>query len=102
MAYHPLDPDLVRHLLKGEVDELTARNQERIAQIKSTPCPRCGASLHPKLNAQSLFVDSDPLPRMLMSCECGFESTADTHVIIDRGSATKVKDPFPIIRGNDE
>lgn len=102
MAYHVLRPELVRHLLEGEVDELTPRNKERIDKIKRTPCPRCGASLHPKLNAADPYSERDPLPRMLATCECGFEQDIETGLIIDRGSAAKVKDPLHIIRVDDD
>lgn len=98
MTYYTLRPELVRHLLKGEVDELTDLNAERINKIKSTPCPRCGSSLHPKLNEEHPFAPNDPLPRMWMSCECGYLADAKSGLIVDRGSAMKVKDPVPIIR----
>jgi RNase P subunit RPR2 len=101
MAFHVLHPDLARHLLEGEVDELTPLNTARIDKIKRTPCPRCGASLHPKLNTRSLFSEHSPLPRLLATCECGFEMDSESGLIVDRGSAAKVEDPLPIIRVKD-
>lgn len=98
MAFHVMHPDLVRYLLKGEQDILSDRNRERIDKIKSTPCPRCGASLHPKLREKDGFTDRDPLPRLWMTCECGYMADAETGMIVDRGSATKVVDPLPIIK----
>lgn len=101
MAFHVLRPELAQYLLHGEVDELTDANIERINKIKRTPCPRCGASLHPRLNARLTFTRHSPLPRLLATCECGFEQDFETGVIIDRGSAAKVKDPLPIIKRED-
>lgn len=98
MAFHVMNPDLVRYLLLGEVDSLTPLHEERMQKIKRTPCPRCGASLHPKLaEGLSVFDPSDPLPRMFATCECGFVQDIRTGMIVDRGSATKVKDPLPIV-----
>lgn len=97
MAYQVLPPELVLHLLKGEVDVLTPMNTARLEKINRTPCPRCGAALHAKLNQQHPFSDA-PLPRMWATCECGYEADFDSGIIVDRGSATKVKDPVPIIR----
>jgi hypothetical protein len=98
MAFHVLPTALARYLLEGEVDELTAVNEARLAKIKATPCPRCGASLHPKLNQARPFTQHAPLPRLYATCECGFIQDVDTGLIVDRGSAAKVKDPLPIIR----
>lgn len=102
MAFHVLRPELVRHLLEGEVDEITPANTERIEKIKRTPCPRCGASLHPRLNTEQPFTQHSPLPRLWATCECGFQQDPETGLIVDRGSAAKVKDPLPIIRVDDE
>ncbi len=96
MPFHVLSPELLHHLLKGEEDVLTSRQTARIDKIKRTPCPRCGASLHPKLHTAAGFGD-DGLPRMLGTCECGFVQDEDTGLIIDRGSAAKVQDPLPIV-----
>jgi hypothetical protein len=98
MAYHVLSPELARYLLEGEVDELTPANNARIAAIKRTACPRCGSSLHPKLNMENPFSERDPLPRLWATCECGFQQDPETGLIVDRGSATKVQDPLPILK----
>lgn len=102
MPFHVLNPDLVRHLLQGEVDELTSANDARLEKIRKTPCPRCGASLHPIINARDVFSSRDPLPRLLATCNCGFEQDAETGLIVDRGSAMKVEDPYPIIKVDED
>lgn len=98
MAFHVLNPELAEYLLRGEVDELTDANTERLNKIKRTPCPRCGASLQPRLNTDHIFSEHSPLPRLLATCDCGFVMDTETNVIIDRGSAAKVEDPLPIIK----
>lgn len=101
MAFYTLDPALLQQLLQGETDVLTDAQRARIDKIKRTPCPRCGASLHPELRSDQPFQPDDPLPRMWMHCECGYRADAQTGLIVDRGSATKVKDPFPLIQAKD-
>lgn len=101
VGYQVLHPDLVRYLLKGETDELTGQQEERIQKIKQKACPRCGASLHPMLNANKPFDDTQALPRLLMHCECGYLADYQSGLIIDRGSAANVQDPLPIIKGED-
>lgn len=102
MAFRVLNPNLARYLLQGEVDELTPAQEARIAKIKGSPCPRCGASLHPKIRAEAPFSEHDPLPRLLATCECGYVADHASGIILDRGSAAKVTDPFPIIRPKDD
>jgi hypothetical protein len=102
MAFQVLPPGLAEYLLQGEVDELTPLNNQRIDKIKKTPCPRCGSSLHPRINTDHTFVENNPLPRLWATCECGFQQDPESGLIVDRGSATKVQDPLPIIRVNDE
>lgn len=102
MAYYVLHPDLTRQLLHGEQDALSAANEKRITRIKDTPCPRCGASLHPRLNTAQPFSERSPLPRLLATCECGFEQDTETGLIIDRGKATRVQDPLPIVKPSDD
>lgn len=98
MPFNTLNPDLVRHLLKGEIDVLTSQNEERLNKIKQTPCPRCGASLHPRLRGGTTPFGDGPLPLMMLTCECGFEQQFESGIITDRGSAARVEDPLPIIR----
>lgn len=98
MAFLTLSPELVKHLLKGEVDQISAPHEERIHKIKATPCPRCGASLHPRLRGGTSPFGEGPLPLMMLTCSCGFEQQFESGVITDRGSATKVEDPLPIIK----
>ncbi len=107
MPYHVLNPALAMHLLEGEVDELSDRQQAQIARIKQMPCPRCRAAMHPKLNTfrmAAMFNTADrvhtlqsPLFHMLATCECGVVLDPETGLVIDRGSAAKVKDDLPII-----
>jgi hypothetical protein len=102
MGYQVLDPALVLYLLEGEQDELTDLNDARMARIKRSPCPRCGAALQPKLNTRQIFDVHSALPRLLSSCECGVEIDSETGLVIDRGKATKVSEPLPIIRPKDD
>ena len=97
MAFRVLNPELTRYLLNGEVDELTPQNTARIDRIKATPCPRCGASLHPKIRDDAPFSEHSPLPQLLATCECGYAVDYASGIILDRGSAAKVKDPLPIL-----
>ena len=102
MAFHVLRPELTEYLLEGEVDELSEPAAERLEKIKRSPCPRCGAALAPRLNTMKMFSEHSPLPRLLATCACGFEQDYETGLIIDRGKATKVEDPLPIIRVDKE
>lgn len=97
MTYHVLHPDLARHLLEGEVDEVSSAHDARIAKIKAMPCPRCHTALQPRLDARVPFSEHSPLPRMVAICECGVELDVETGLVIDRGSAAKVVDPLPLI-----
>lgn len=101
-AFQPMPADLMRHLIAGEEDELTGAMDQRISSIKRTPCPRCGASLHPQIHPVSPFISDDPLPRMIATCECGFAQDPVTGLVIDLGSAAKVEDPLPIIKPSDD
>lgn len=97
MLYQTLPPSLVMKLLETEKDELTGPNTDRIESIKQQACPRCGSSLHPRLNSAAPF-GAGPLPRLNAKCpECDFEST-DGGIVIDTGKGSKVQDPLPIIR----
>ena len=96
--FQPMPAELMLHLLKGEEDELTPAMDLRLASIKKTPCPRCGASLHPQVHPAAPFSSDDPLPRLISTCECGFKQDPQTGVVIELGSASKVEDPLPIIK----
>jgi hypothetical protein len=102
MGYQVLDGELARYLLEGEEDELTPLQEERTAKIKRSPCPRCGAALQPQLNTRQIFDVYSPLPRLLSTCECGVEIDPESGIVIDRGKATKVSEPLPIIRPKDD
>lgn len=96
MKFRPLDPRLVMKLLETEVDELSVPAADQLSKIKSTACPRCGASMHPRLHPQP-FTSASPLPRLISHCpDCGAELTAEG-LVIDRGDPTKVEDPLPIV-----
>lgn len=101
MHFKTLSPSILRKLLETEQDELTTENETRISAIKRTACPRCGSSLHPCLNAANPF-GAGPLPRLNAKCpECSYETT-DGGIVISTGDPTKVEDPLPIIRVNED
>lgn len=102
MPYQVLPQELVEHLLENEQDEITGLHEDRIRRIKATPCPRCGSSLHPKVDEQRMFDQTSPLVRLWATCSCGFVQSVSTGLVIDRGSAAKVEDPFPIIRPKED
>jgi hypothetical protein len=97
MSFLVLDPRLAAHLIEGEVDELTPASTAKIARIKGMACKRCGSSMHPRLHDKP-FVDTDPLPRMVATCECGYTVDPDTGLVIELGSAAKVTESIPIIK----
>lgn len=94
-----LPPALLEYLTRGETDVLGPLQDSRVSAIKGTPCPRCGSSLHPQLDASRPFSPADPLPRLLANCpECGFKRDERSGIVLDTGSAAKVEDPLPIIK----
>lgn len=97
MRFRPLDPKLVMKLLETEVDELSGPAADQLRKIKSTACPRCNASMHPRIHPRP-FVSTSPLPRLISHCpECNAELTAEG-IVIDRGDPTKIEDPLPLVR----
>jgi hypothetical protein len=99
--FQTLPTDLLQHLLKDEEDILNPEMDRRIAEIKGRPCPRCGAAMHPKIHDPP-FSESDPLPRLIATCECGFAQDPKTGLVLELGSAAKIQDPLPIIKVNDD
>lgn len=95
--FQTLSPSLLLHLLKDEEDVVTPEMERRLSEIKRAPCPRCGASLHPKVHDVP-FSSADPFPRLVASCECGFLQDPQTGIVLELGSAAKVQDPLPIIK----
>lgn len=96
MRYLTLPTSLIQKMLEGERDELAAANQARVELIKSCACPRCGSSLHPKLNTQNPF-GAEALPRLNSTCpQCGYEVT-DGGIVVSTGKASRVDDPLPIV-----
>jgi hypothetical protein len=104
MGFKTLPPGLAEYLLQGERDELTDLARARIERIKGTPCPRCSASLHPKIaNYREVFTPHDPLPRYVAHCiDCGFEGDPESGLIVDTGNAARVKDPLPFVGARDD
>jgi RNase P subunit RPR2 len=98
MSFTTLPPSLTLALLAGERDEISEAQQERINKIKATPCPRCGASLHPKLRQAAVFGPDDPLPKMLASCECGYLADCSTGLVLALGSEAKMQDDPMLIK----
>jgi hypothetical protein len=97
MKFRPLDPKLVMKLLETEKDELSGPATDQLMKIKGTACPRCSASMHPRLHPQP-FTAASPLPRLISHCpDCDAELTAEG-LVIDRGNPAKVEDPLPVVR----
>lgn len=90
----------MRLALKGEVDILTPAAEQRVHAINSTPCPRCGTALQPKLAPpHALFSSNDALPKALGWCQtCGFEASAESSLVYHTGDPRRVDDPLPIIK----
>lgn len=101
MAFLVLDPRIVAHLIQGEIDELTPKSKEKLDKIKSMACPRCKASMHPRVHDQP-FTEHDPLPRMVATCECGMVVNPENGIVIELGSASKVMPSIPIIKAKEE
>jgi endogenous inhibitor of DNA gyrase (YacG/DUF329 family) len=98
MHFVVLPEQLTLHLLRGESDPLTQPSEERIAAIKKTPCPRCGSSLHPRVDAARPFTEQAALPRLLAKCPtCDYEKDVTTGIVLSTGNGAKVDDPFPVI-----
>lgn len=98
MHFKPLPPSLTLYLLKDEEDHISTEMERRIAEIKRAPCPRCKASLHPKLMDEQPFSAADPLPRLLATCECGFVQDPRSGLVLELGSAAKVQESIPLIK----
>lgn len=97
MMFRPMPPELLLKILETEKDELSEANQNRIAAIKRQACPRCGSSLHPRLNTMSPFGTNDPLPRLNARCpECSYETT-DGNLVIHTGDPSAIEPPLPLI-----
>lgn len=96
MRFYPLDPKLCMKLLETEVDELSEPAADQLQKIKSMACPRCGASMHPRLHPQP-FTSASPLPRLISKCpDCSAEITAEG-LVIDRGNPAQVENPLPLV-----
>lgn len=101
-VYLPLPAHVIRRLTFGNRDELTELAAKRMESIKGTPCPRCKSAMHPYFHPTTAFSPDDPLPRTIGRCvDCELEWDPLSGLIIKTGNPSKMRDPRPIIRGDD-
>lgn len=96
MLLKTLPAELIQRLLKPERDVLTPRAEERLSQIKNTPCERCGGAQVATVDTTRPFGD-DALPRLITECrDCGRRVDHQTGIILALGNPAAVESPIPL------
>lgn len=100
MKFRPLPQGLAQRMIEGVEDELTPRSDARLAKIKSMQCPRCGSAMSPQLYAPQVFVQHEPLPRVVAYCQdCGSTIDPETNIVLSTGDGRRVEEALPLIKG---
>lgn len=94
---------MAQRLIQGIEDELTPLADQRTADIKSMPCPRCRSAMSPQLYTPRVFSHHDPLPRVMAYCQdCGATVDPQTNIVLDTGDPRRVDEALPIVRAPED
>ncbi len=91
MAFTEMDPDLVRTLLEGHQDTLSAEAEEEARYLSRLICPQCGeGEMSKKVRVDEPFVAGRPLAQWDAECpHCG--CLFDPHIFLIKRAGNIVR-----------
>jgi len=87
MKYNEMDPDIVKELLKDQVDVLTPLVKKEEIFLYNQPCIECGErDIELFINPTKPFSQGSPLPNRLVRClTCQTEFDPNSGIITKAG-----------------